>query len=83
MLKVVLHTGEQEGAIGPQTLDELALAGARQMLHHAHTVEVAAYLERHREERDERGPGGAQWEGPSAAGHVWGGDSHGPGPAGP
>jgi putative transposase len=55
MLKVVLHTGEQEGAIGPQTLDELALAGARQMLHHALTVEVAAYLERQREERDERG----------------------------
>jgi transposase-like protein len=54
MMKVVGDTREQEGAIGPQTLDEVALEGARQMLHRALEVEVAAYLERH-QERDDRG----------------------------
>ncbi len=54
MLKVVADTQELEGAIGPQTLDEVAWQGAREMLRHALEVEVAAYLERH-QARDERG----------------------------
>jgi hypothetical protein len=54
MLKVVANTQEMEGALGPETLDDLALQGARAMLHQALEVEVAAYLERH-QERDARG----------------------------
>jgi transposase-like protein len=54
MLKVVASTQNQEGAVGPQTLDEVAWQGAREMLRHALDVEVAAYLERH-QERDARG----------------------------
>jgi transposase-like protein len=54
MLKVVADTQELEGAIGPQTLDEVALQGARRMLREALEWEVAAYLERH-QERDESG----------------------------
>lgn len=38
-----------------QDLDELAREGARRMLIEALEVEVAAYVERHREERDARG----------------------------
>lgn len=53
MLKVVADTQELEGAIGPQTLDEVALQGARRMLREAE-LEVAAYLERH-QERDQSG----------------------------
>lgn len=37
------------------TLDALCLEGARRMLHRALAVEVEAYLERHREARDEKG----------------------------
>ena len=57
MLKVVANDQVMEGmegAVGPQTLDEVALAGARRMLRGALEVEVAAYLERH-QERDEAG----------------------------
>lgn len=54
MLKVVASTQELEGALGPQTLDEVALQGARRMLRDALELEVAAYLERH-QERDARG----------------------------
>ncbi len=54
MLKVAAKREDVEGALGPQTLDELAQAGAQAMLHQALEVEVAAYLERH-QERDARG----------------------------
>jgi transposase-like protein len=54
MLKVVAKSHEVEGALGPETLDELAHAGAQAMLHQALEAEVAAYLERH-QERDARG----------------------------
>lgn len=47
MLKVVAKGHEVEEARGPQTLDELARAGAQAMLHQALEAEVAAYLERH------------------------------------
>jgi hypothetical protein len=40
---------------GPLALDELAREGARRMLVHALEAEVAAYIERHRGERDENG----------------------------
>ncbi len=54
MLKVVADTRELEEALGPQTLDELARCGAREMLVQALEFEVAAYLERH-QERDASG----------------------------
>jgi len=54
MLKVVREEQAEEGALGQATLDELALHGARAMLHQALEAEVAAYLERH-PARDARG----------------------------
>lgn len=54
MLKVVAQSQEMEGALGPETLDEVALEGARVMLRQALEVEVTAYRERH-QERDARG----------------------------
>jgi len=54
MLKVAASNQEVEGALGPQTLDDVAWEGARVMLRHALEVEVAAYLERH-QERDAAG----------------------------
>ena len=54
MLKVVAKRDEMEGALGPATLDDVALEGARLMLHQALEVEVAGYLERH-QERDGQG----------------------------
>jgi putative transposase len=55
MLK--LHTQGPEGQAGEfcLSLDELAREGARRMLQAALEAEVAAYLERHRAERDEAG----------------------------
>jgi putative transposase len=44
----------EEGALAA-TLDELAREGARRMLATALEAEVAAYIEEHREERDEQG----------------------------
>jgi transposase-like protein len=54
MLKVAARHEGLEGALGPETLDDVALQGARAMLRHALEVEVAAYLERH-PERDAGG----------------------------
>lgn len=54
MLKVVTNIEEREAGLASQTLDDLALEGARRMLHQALEEEVAAYLERH-QERDGRG----------------------------
>jgi transposase-like protein len=54
MLKVVVEKQAEEGALGQATLDELALQGARAMLHQALEAEVAAYLDRH-QARDARG----------------------------
>jgi len=54
MLKVLAQAQEQEGAIGRQTVDDLAREGARRMLIQALELEVAAYLERY-PERDAGG----------------------------
>ena len=54
MLRIVEETPEQVGGL-PLDLDELAREGARRLLIEALDVEVEAYLERHREARDERG----------------------------
>ena len=49
----VVENKAQEGA--PCSLDELACEGARRMLQSALAEEVAAYIERHEDELDERG----------------------------
>ena len=54
MLKVVTNGHEGEATPNLPTVDAIALAGARTMLHQALEEEVAAYLERH-QERDGRG----------------------------
>lgn len=54
MLKVLATHEELKGALGPQTLDGFAHAGAQAMLRQALEEEVAAYLERH-PERDAQG----------------------------
>lgn len=46
--------GEEEGSLG-SSLDELAREGARRMLATALEAEVAAYIEEHQQEQDERG----------------------------
>src|ERR671922_45085 len=48
MLRVVEERDEAKGEVR-SALDELALEGARRMLAEALDVEVAAYLERHRQ----------------------------------
>jgi putative transposase len=55
MLKVVADAGESQPGDVSLTLDEIAREGARRMLAAALEAEVAAYLERYRDERDERG----------------------------
>src|SRR4029077_6668299 len=55
MLKVVGNEAAQEEADGRSLLDEIAREGARRMLVAALETEVAAYLEAHREERDDEG----------------------------
>ncbi len=55
MLKVVENTAVAEEEVGPQTLDEIALAGARQMLKKALEAADVSYIERHKDARDERG----------------------------
>ncbi len=54
MLRVV-ETSEESKSEARSPLDELAREGARRMLAETLEAEVRAYLERHREERDERG----------------------------
>ena len=54
MLKIVDEQTQGESELG-NTLDDLALAGARQMLKVALKAEVAAYVESHAHERDEQG----------------------------
>ena len=53
MLRLVEKTAETKDEEGPQSLDALAREGARRMLEQALEQEVAAYIERHRSERDE------------------------------
>jgi transposase-like protein len=55
MLKVVERREENQDGVFGVELDELVLEGARRMLLAALDAEVAAYIERHREFRDERG----------------------------
>jgi transposase-like protein len=52
VIEIGSHANESESRT---SLDALCLAGARTMLHRALEVEVAGYLERHREARDENG----------------------------
>ena len=54
MLRIVEEPSERVEGL-PLDLDELAREGARRMLMEALDVEVEAYVERHREARDERG----------------------------
>ncbi len=55
MLKVVGSGTAQDEADGRSLLDEIAREGARRMLVAALEAEVAAYLEAHRDERDDQG----------------------------
>jgi hypothetical protein len=55
MLKVVTDGAEAQADELALSLDDLAREGARRMLVTALEAEVAAYLERHRDERDENG----------------------------
>src|SRR4029453_6284698 len=55
MLKVVGTEAAQDEGDGRSLLDEIAREGARRMLVAALETEVAAYLEAHRDERDEDG----------------------------
>ena len=55
MLKIVGNETAQDGVDGRSLLDEIAREGARRMLVAALETEVAAYLEAHREERDDEG----------------------------
>ena len=55
MLKVLQEREEREAGDDLATLDEIALRGAQQMLAHALEQEVAAYIGRHKHERDEQG----------------------------
>ncbi len=54
MLRIVEESPEQVEGL-PLDLDEIAREGARRLLVQALEAEVAAYLERHREARDEEG----------------------------
>ena len=55
MLRVVGDEAVEDGVDGRSLLDEIAHEGARRMLVAALETEVAAYLEAHRDERDEDG----------------------------
>jgi hypothetical protein len=55
MLKVVANELAQDEVDGRSLLDEIAREGARPMLMATLETEVAAYLEAHREERDDDG----------------------------
>src|SRR5262249_54422646 len=55
MLRVVGDEAVKDGEGGRSLLDEIAREGARRMLLAALEAEVAAYLEAHRESRDEGG----------------------------
>jgi transposase-like protein len=55
MTNVIEIRSEANESEGRRTLDALCLEGARQMLHRALEVEVADYLDRHRDARDEKG----------------------------
>ena len=65
-------------------LDEIAREGARRMLMAALEAEAADYVERHRDERDDRGPrtGGAQRPGASAQAYLGRGNGRAQGAAG-
>ena len=52
--EIEIHTDANESE-SRCALDALCLEGARKMLHRALELEVALYLERHREARDEKG----------------------------
>ena len=55
MLGIIEEAVDGKGSDDAMSLDELTRQGARQMLVKALEIEVAAYLERHRQERDAKG----------------------------
>lgn len=55
MLKIVDNETARDGKDGRSVLDEIAREGARRMLVAALEAEIAAYVEAHREERDDEG----------------------------
>ncbi len=55
MLRIVEEAVDGKGSDDAMSLDELTRQGAREMLVKALEIEVAAYLERHRQERDAKG----------------------------
>jgi len=70
MLKVVEGAAAAQEEVGTPTLDELAHQGARKMLITALEEEVAAYIERHRDEVDEEGHRLVVRNGKAKARHV-------------
>lgn len=55
MLRIAHQETEHDTSEPLMTLDELARAGARRMLAQALEAEVAAYIERHKQEQDDQG----------------------------
>jgi transposase-like protein len=55
MLRIIDDAAEGKDSAGPMSLDELTREGARTMLVKALETEVAAYVARHRQERDASG----------------------------
>ena len=55
MLRLTGDEAVEDGMDGRSLLDEIAREGARRLLVAALAVEVAAYVETHRDERNERG----------------------------
>lgn len=70
MLKVVEGATAAQDEVGTPTLDELAHQGARKMLITALEEEVAAYIERHKDEIDEEGHRLVVRNGKAKARHV-------------
>jgi transposase-like protein len=71
MLRVVENEeGTQEVNAPPSTLDELAREGARRMLMTALDLEVEAYIDAHRHERDETGRAAVVRNGPAQSRKV-------------
>jgi hypothetical protein len=79
MLNVVGTDSARDDVDGRSLLDEIAREGARRMLVAALETGVAAYLEAHREERDDAGHAlvARNGKGPHAKGDGRGGDDPG------
>ena len=58
MLRIQDPPEKEKAEVVSQELDELAREGARRMLAQALEAEVAEYIERHWDARDDKGPPG-------------------------